>query len=231
MGGQSAIANRQSAIRPRALILLGPPGSGKGTQARELSKKYGLPHISTGDMLRDAVRKQTPMGQLAKVQMEAGELVPDNVVCGIVQDRIAEPDCQAGFVLDGFPRTLAQASCLELLLRKDDRWRVLAFNIQVGAETLLKRAVGRLTCPVCGEIYNIYYRPPKNDEVCDIHGVKLLRRTDDNKETMRQRFVAYENETKPLIDYYRRSNSLVDVDGNGEPAAITARLVELLEDA
>jgi adenylate kinase len=218
-------------MKSGALILLGAPGSGKGTQARELSKKYGLPHISTGDMLRDAVREQTPLGQVAKVKMEAGELVPDDVVCGIVRDRIAAPDCGAGFILDGFPRTLAQACCLELLLRKDDRWRVLALNIQVGADTLIKRTVGRLTCPVCGEIYNIYYRPPKNDEVCDTHGVKLLRRTDDNEETIRQRFVAYENETKPLIDYYRRSNSLLEVDGNGEPAAITERLVGLLGDA
>jgi len=187
-----------------------------------------VPHISTGEMLREAVRKQTPLGELAKVKMEAGELVPDEVVCGIVKERIAEPDCGGGFILDGFPRTLAQAECLDCLVRGDPRGVPTVLDIRVDPETLVKRTVGRLTCPVCGEIYNVFYRPPKDDEVCDTHGVKLVRRADDNEETFRQRLLAYQNQTMPLIEHYRRSGALVEVEGDGDPPVITQRLFELL---
>jgi adenylate kinase len=218
-------------MKSRALILLGSPGSGKGTQARELSRKYGLPHISTGDMLREAVRKQTPLGQVAKAKMEAGELVPDEVVCGIVRERISDPDCASGFILDGFPRTIVQAECFDCLVRGDPRGVPTVLDIRVDEETLVKRTVGRRTCPVCGEIYNVFYRPPKADEICDTHGVKLARRTDDNEETFRQRLLAYQSQTMPLIEHYRRSGALVEVDGDGEPAVITQRLFKLLGDA
>ena len=179
-------------------------------------------------MLREAVQKQTPLGQLAKLKMEAGELVPDEVVCGIVKDRISEPDCRGGFILDGFPRTIAQAQCFDHLMGKDGWDGSVVLDIRVDPETLVKRTVGRLTCPVGGEIYNVYYRPPKEDDLCDIHGVKLVRRTDDNEETFRQRLVAYEKQTMPLIEYYRRSGALIEVDGDAEPTAITERLFELL---
>jgi len=215
-------------MKARALILLGSPGSGKGTQARELSKKCRLPHISTGEMLRAAVQKQTPLGQQAKAIMEAGELVPDELVCGIVKERIAEPDCQNGFILDGFPRTIAQAECLDCWIAEDGRGAPTVLDIRVDTETLVRRTVGRLTCPVCGEIYNVFYRPPREDELCDTHGVKLVRRADDNEETFRQRLLAYQTLTMPLIEHYRRLGELVEVDGDGEPAAITERLFKLL---
>jgi len=216
-------------MKAQALIFLGAPGAGKGTQAREVSKEFAVPQISTGDILREAVKKQTPLGLAAKVKMEAGELVPDEVVCGIVEERIGEADCAKGFILDGFPRTLGQAQFVDRVLEAKGRGNPLVVNIRVDQEVLMKRLTGRRTCAVCGEIYNVYYDPPKQEGVCDKDGGKLLHRADDNEETIRQRLVAYENQTSPLIEYYRRKHLLHDVDGNREPEVIAEELCHFLK--
>jgi adenylate kinase len=218
-------------MKARALIFLGAPGAGKGTQAREVAKEFGIPQISTGDILRDAVKKGTPLGLAAKAKMEAGQLVPDEVVCGIVEERISEPDCTAGFILDGFPRTLPQAEFVDRMLVAKGRGSPLVINIRVDEEVLMKRLTGRRTCSVCGEIYNIYFGPPKVEGVCDKDGGKLLHRADDNETTIRQRLVAYENQTSPLIEYYRQRNLLHDVDGNRDPEPIAQDLCQFLKDA
>jgi adenylate kinase len=215
----------------KALIFLGAPGAGKGTQAREVSKAFTIPQVSTGDILRQAVKKQTPMGLAAKAKMESGALVPDEVVCGIVEERIGEPDCRNGFILDGFPRTLAQAKFVDGMLLKKSFGNPLAVNIRVDEEILLKRLTGRRTCSVCGEIYNIYFNPPKKEGVCDKDGGKLLQRADDNEATIRQRLVAYENQTAPLIEYYRAKSLLHEVDGTQEPEMIARGLVGFLRTA
>ncbi|PYV19913.1 MAG: adenylate kinase [Acidobacteria bacterium] len=212
----------------KALIFLGAPGAGKGTQAREVSKAFSIPQVSTGDILREAARKQAPMGLAAKADMEAGALVPDEVVCGIVEERIGEPDCRKGFILDGFPRTLAQAKFVDGMLEKKSFGSPLAVNIRVDEDILLKRLTGRRTCSVCGEIYNIYFNPPKKQGVCDRDGGKLLQRADDNEATIRQRLAAYENQTAPLIAYYRAKNLLHEVDGNQDPETIARGLVRFL---
>ena len=215
-------------MRWQALIFLGAPGAGKGTQAREVSRHFSIPQISTGDMLREAVRNQTPLGLAAKAKMEAGELVPDEVVCGIVEQRIGQPDCQRGFILDGFPRTLAQAEFVDRMLQAKGKGNPLVFEIKVDRDLLLKRLTGRRTCSVCGEIYNVYLSPPKVEGVCDKDGGKLLQRVDDSEETIRQRLVAYEKQTSPLIDYYRRKGVLQEVDGNRAPEVIAKELIDFL---
>jgi adenylate kinase len=218
-------------MKAQALIFLGAPGAGKGTQAREVAKAFSIPQISTGDILREAVKKGTPLGLAAKAKMEAGQLVPDEVVCGIVEERVGEPDCQAGFILDGFPRTIPQAQFVDKMLEAKGRGLPLVINIQVGHDVLMKRLTGRRTCAVCGEIYNVYFSPPKKEGVCDKDGGKLLQRADDNEETIRQRLVAYENQTSPLIDYYRQKKLLHDVDGSREPEAIAGELIGFLKGA
>jgi adenylate kinase len=160
--------------------------------------------------------------------MEAGELVPDEVVCSIVEERIGQPDCQRGFILDGFPRTLAQAEFVDRMLQAKGKGNPLVFDIKVDRDLLLKRLTGRRTCSVCGELYNVYFHPAKVDGVCDKDGGKLLQRADDNEETIRQRLVAYEKETSPLIDYYRRKGFLHEVDGNRGPEPIAKELFDFL---
>ncbi len=218
-------------MKARAVVLLGAPGAGKGTQARELSRRLSIPQISTGDILRDAVRRQTLLGLQAKAKMEAGELVPDEVVCGIVEERISQPDNEKGFILDGFPRTLAQAEFLARVLRARGQGEPQVLNLGVDRDILLKRLTGRRICTTCGEIYNIYLNPPRQDEVCDKDGTKLLRRADDNEESIRHRLAAYENETQPLIDYYRRQNLLREVDGSRPPEAVSRDVVSSLRRA
>ena len=218
-------------MQAQALIFLGAPGAGKGTQAREVSNQFAIPQISTGDMLREAVKKQTALGMAAKAKMEAGELVPDEVVCGIVEERISEPDCAKGFILDGFPRTIAQAEFVDRMLETKGRGNPLVLNIKVDQDLLMKRLTGRRTCSVCGEIYNVYFNPPKQEGVCDKDGGKLTQRADDNEETIRQRLVAYEKQTSPLIDYYRQKNLLHDVEGDKEPEVIAEGLCKFLKGA
>ena len=218
-------------MKAQALIFLGAPGAGKGTQAREVAKAFSIPQISTGDILREAVKKGTPLGLAAKARMEAGQLVPDEVVCGIVEERVGEADCRAGFILDGFPRTIPQAQFVDKMLEAKGRGLPLVINIQVGHDVLMKRLTGRRTCAVCGEIYNVYFSPPKKEGICDKDGGKLLQRADDNEETIRQRLVAYETQTSPLIDYYRQKKLLHDVDGSREPEAIAGELIGFLKGA
>jgi len=218
-------------MRAHALIFLGAPGAGKGTQAREVAKEFGIPQISTGDMLRDAVKRQTVLGLAAKAKMEAGGLVPDEVVCGIVEERTTEPDCQNGFILDGFPRTIAQARFVDRMLAAKGQGRPQVLDIEVDEELLLKRLTGRQTCSVCGEIYNVHFNPPKVEWICDKDGGKLLRRADDNETTIRQRLEAYHQQTRPLIEYYRGLGVLLAVDGNKEPEVIAKGIVDLLSKA
>jgi adenylate kinase len=218
-------------MRAHALIFLGAPGAGKGTQAREVAKRFGIPQVSTGDMLRDAVKRQTGLGLAAKAKMEAGGLVPDEVVCGIVAERTNEPDCQHGFILDGFPRTIAQAEYVDRMLASKGQGRPQVLNIEVDEDVLLKRLTGRETCSVCGEIYNIHFNPAKAAGICDKDGGKLLHRADDNETTIRQRLEAYHKQTSPLIEYYRSQGVLLEVDGNKEPEAIAKGLVDFLSKA
>jgi adenylate kinase len=215
-------------MRSQALIFLGAPGAGKGTQAREVSKHFSIPQISTGDMLREAARNRTPLGLAAKAKMEAGELVPDEVVCGIVEQRIDQPDCQGGFILDGFPRTLAQAEFVDRMLLTKGRGNPLVLDIRVDPDLLLKRLTGRRTCSLCGEIYNVYFNPPRVEGICDKDGGKLLQRADDGGETIRQRLLAYEKQTTPLIAYYLRKGLLQEVDGSGKPERIAKELIDFL---
>ena len=218
-------------MRAHALIFLGAPGAGKGTQAREVASEFGIPQISTGDILRDAVKRQTQLGLAAKAKMEAGGLVPDEVVCGIVEERTVEPDCERGFILDGFPRTISQAEFVDRMLAAKGKGRPQVLDIEVDEELLLKRLTGRQTCPVCGEIYNIYFNPPRAAGICDKDGGKLLHRADDNEATIRQRLAAYHEQTRPLIEYYQRQGVLFPVDGNKEPQAIAKDVVGLLSKA
>jgi adenylate kinase len=218
-------------MRAHALIFLGAPGAGKGTQAREVASHFGIPQISTGDMLREAVKKQTPLGLAAKAKMEAGALVPDEVVCGIVEERVSEPDCQRGFILDGFPRTIAQAEFVDRMLAAKGLERPQVLDIEVDEDILVKRLTGRRTCSLCGEIYNIYFHPPKADLICDKDGGKLLPRADDNERTIRQRLEAYHKQTSPLIEYYRRQGVLLAVDGNKDPKTIAQGLLECFSKA
>lgn len=216
-------------MKAEALIFLGAPGAGKGTQAKAVALHFGIPQISTGDILREAVRKQSPLGLAAKTKIEAGELVPDKVVCGIVQERIQEPDCQKGFILDGFPRTIGQAECLDRMLEQKGRGKPLVVNIRVDRDVLMKRLTGRRICSRCGEIYNVYYRPPKQEGVCDKDGGKLIHRADDNEEAIHHRLIAYERQTCPLVEYYRGKKLLHDVDGNRDPAVIADELCRYLK--
>lgn len=211
------------------LIFLGPPGAGKGTQARVVAHELGIPHISTGDILREAARKKTGLGLAAKAKMDKGELVPDDVISPIVEERLSRPDCREGAILDGFPRTIAQAHFLDGILARLGLGEPLVLNIQVDSESVIKRLTGRRTCPACGEIYNIYLNPPRKGGVCDRDGSRLNQRADDNEEAIRIRLMAYEADTLPLVDYYKRRNALSQVDGSGEPEAITERLLGLVK--
>ncbi len=196
------------------LVLLGAPGAGKGTQAEGIVKKFGLVHISTGDMLRAAVKAGTEMGLKAQEYMTAGALVPDEVVIGIVRDRIAEPDVtEKGFLLDGFPRTVVQAEELDKVLSSLSRGIDAVINIVVPDEELLNRLTGRRICKSCQKPYHVMFKPPKTEGVCDDCGGELYQRADDTVETVKNRLDVYHNQTAPLIDYYKNQSILVDIEG------------------
>lgn len=195
------------------LVLLGPPGAGKGTQASGIVKQYNVPHISTGDIFRKNIKEQTALGKKAKEYMDQGLLVPDELVVEIVEDRLKEDDARAGFLLDGFPRTQKQAQALDEVLTKMDSKLNKVVNIEVAKEILVGRAVGRRICKDCGDTYHIEFNPSKKEGVCDSCSGDLYQRSDDNEETVSKRIEVYLNETKPLIDYYNQKGLLVSVDG------------------
>jgi adenylate kinase len=215
----------------RALIFLGPPGAGKGTQAKRIAQRYHVPHLSTGDMLRDAIARSTKLGRLAKPVMERGDLVPDDLVMAMVEERLAQPDCSGGCVFDGFPRTLPQAEGLEAILEGLGFGKPLVVDFHVDEETLIRRLSGRWTCSVGGEIYNIYDAPPKVAGICDRDGGKLIQRSDDRLEVVKERFRAYEQQTKPLADYYRRQGVLEVVDASASMEEVSRALAAILERA
>jgi adenylate kinase len=203
------------------IILLGPPGAGKGTQAKRIAEHYGIPQISTGDILRDNVQRSTELGLQAKVVMARGELVPDDLVCDMVAQRLRQPGCERGFILDGFPRTPAQAGWLDAFLENEffdnshrGRGLPIVIRIDVDYNQLLRRLTGRRSCPACGRIYNVYSQPPRVADTCDLDGSKLVTRKDDREEVIRERLTAYELQTRPVVDYYERKGRLVPVDGD-----------------
>jgi len=212
----------------RAVIFLGPPGAGKGTQARQIAESYGVPHLSTGDMFREHVSRGTPLGLRAKPIMERGELVPDDLVLSMVEDRISRPDCSDGFILDGFPRTLPQAEKLDEILRRRFQAEPLVVHFLVDQNQLMRRLTGRRTCTIGGEIYNIYDHPPKVPGRCDRDRGELVQRPDDREEVIAERLAAYERQTRPLVDYYRRRGMLKDVDGMAALGSVTKNVLEVL---
>lgn len=213
----------------RALVVLGPPGAGKGTQAKLIAKNFGVPHLSTGDMFRDAISRGTEIGRLAKPIMEHGGLVPDDIVLQMVEERLRQPDATGGVILDGFPRTLPQAEKLDPVLDRLGFGKPIVVDIQCEPEKLVHRLSGRRTCSVGGEIYNMHDLPPKAPEICAKDGGKLVQRSDDRPEIVRQRLVAYELQTKPVSDYYRRQGVLGVVDGSASTDKVSCAITKFLE--
>ena len=212
------------------IVLLGGPGSGKGTQAKKLTEKYGIPQISTGDIFRAAVKEGTPMGTKAKEYMDKGELVPDDVVVGVVEERLVKPDLEGGFMLDGFPRTLPQAESLDSIMKKLGKSLDHAVLVDVPDSELMKRLTGRRTCrnSECGKMYHIMFNPPKQDGICDACGSELYQRDDDSEATIRERLNVYAEQTAPLIDYYDKKGLLRKVPGVGPIDDIFAAIVRIL---
>lgn len=210
------------------IILMGLPGAGKGTQASEIIKKYPIPHISTGDMFRAAIKNNTELGQKAKSYMDNGELVPDEVTIGIVRERLLEEDAKRGFLLDGFPRTVEQAVALNEMLAAVDRKIEGVINIDVQEEELMNRLTGRRICETCGTTYHLVFNPPKVDGICDIDGGKLYQRADDNPETVRTRLDVNIKQTKPLIDFYTKQGVLFNVDGSKDIKDVTTEVENVL---
>jgi len=204
----------------KIIVLMGAPGAGKGTQARLLQERLHLPQISTGDIFRALKNAHTPLAREVRDIMERGQLVSDELTIRLVKERTAQDDCRDGYILDGFPRTPAQARTLEQLALEQDK-TIIAVLIDVPLDLLEKRMTGRRSCPVCHEIYNLYFKPPRYDNVCDLHPeAQLVQRADDNPETVRARLATYEEQTQPLIDYYKAAGVLHSVDGTREPEEI-----------
>jgi len=210
------------------LVLLGPPGSGKGTQAQRLVERYKIPQISTGDIFRQAVRDQTELGKRAKEYMDRGELVPDEVVVGMVEERLGQSDCKNGFILDGFPRTIAQAEALDKLLAGKGEKLDAVLEISVPDEEVVKRLSGRRTCRQCGAMYHIEFNPPKEPGKCDKCRGELYQRDDDKEEVIKSRLQVYHSQTAPLIEYYQKEGLLKKIDGLGGIEEVFARIVDAL---
>jgi adenylate kinase len=212
---------------PRIIVLLGPQGAGKGTQARLVSEMLHVPHISTGELLRDISSQDNPLGHRVAENMRAGRFVSDEVLAEVVRARTEQDDCRNGYILDGYPRNMPQVECLEKLAKEQDK-KVLVINIDAPREVLLHRLGGRLTCRSCGAVYNINSRPPKNDTVCDIDGGELYQRNDDHPESITERLRLYDKNTAPLIEYYRMTDRLVEVDGGREVEAVLDELRQII---
>ncbi len=211
------------------ILLMGPPGAGKGTQAANLVKEFDIPHISTGDMFRAAVKEGTELGKQAKACMDAGKLVPDEITIGIVRERLAKPDCAKGFILDGFPRTVEQADALQKILEELSMKLTRVIDISVPNSLLVERAVGRRICKGCGATYHIKFNPTKSEGVCDDCGGELYQRADDTEETMSNRLSVYDAQTKPLIDYYRKAGVYSCIDGSQEIGKVFSDVVDSLK--
>lgn len=211
------------------LVLLGAPGAGKGTQAKKLIEKYGIPQISTGDILRKAVADATPLGKEAKSYMDKGELVPDSVVIGLVKERIVQDDCKRGYILDGFPRNTSQADALDKVLAEMNAPLDVALSVDVDKNYLMKRLTGRRTCKACQQMYNVFFSPPLKEGVCDKCGGELYQRDDDKEETIKKRLDVYESQTAPLIEYYSGKGILHSVQGEGSIDDIFKEICSLLE--
>lgn len=211
------------------IVLLGAPGSGKGTQAQKLIDKYSIPQISTGDLLRAAVREGTELGKKAKIAMDAGDLVTDDIVLGMIKERLAQPDTANGFILDGFPRNLAQAAALDELLSSIEQPLDTGLLIDVPHEILMKRLTGRLSCGDCGAVFNRYFSAPKAEGTCDACGGKLIHRDDDNEETIGKRLAVYNEQTAPLVGYFEESGRLQSVNGDGDMTEIFNTIVAKLD--
>jgi adenylate kinase len=219
------------------VVLLGPPGAGKGTQSKRIMERYLIPQVSTGDILRYHVAQGTELGRAAKAVMARGELVSDDLVCEMVKKRLCNPDCRRGYILDGFPRTAAQAGWLDALLddklfdnsRPTRAWPIV-MRLDVDYNQLLLRITGRRSCPTCGRIYNVHFQPPRVEGICDLEGSRLVTRNDDRLEVIQPRLAAYEEQTRPVADYYQRTGRLVSVDGDRPADEVTAQIFRILED-
>ncbi|WP_145421431.1 adenylate kinase [Staphylococcus hominis] len=211
------------------IILMGLPGAGKGTQASEIVKKFPIPHISTGDMFRKAIKDETDLGKEAKSYMDRGELVPDEVTVGIVKERISEDDAKKGFLLDGFPRTIEQAEALNNIMSELDRNIDAVINIEVPEEELMNRLTGRRICEKCGTTYHLVFNPPKVDGVCDIDGGKLYQRKDDNPETVSNRLSVNVKQSKPILEYYDEKGVLKNIDGAKDIDEVTQDVIDILD--
>jgi adenylate kinase len=219
------------------VVLLGPPGAGKGTQAKRIMARYVIPQVSTGDILRQNIADGTELGVAAKCVMARGELVSDDLVCEMVRKRLIEPDCKRGYILDGFPRTVAQARWLDGLL--DDRffensrptrgWPIV-IRLEVDYNQLLLRITGRRSCPTCGRIYNVHFQPPRVDELCDLDGSKLVTRNDDRLEVIQPRLAAYQEQTTPVMEYYRSTGRLISVNGDRSMDEVTEQIFKVIEE-
>jgi adenylate kinase len=215
------------------VILMGAPGAGKGTQAKLISARYAIPQVSTGDILRDNVARETELGKKADPIMKSGQLVPDDLMLAMVADRLQQPDARRGFILDGFPRTVGQAEWLDDYLESASfdgrRIAPVVVNIRVSYNQLLQRLTGRRSCPVDGRIYNIYSQPPKNDELCDSCGSRLVQRKDDKEDVISERLKSYERQTLPLVEYYNRKGSLHELNGEAPVDRVTAETLAIIE--
>jgi len=211
------------------LILLGPPGAGKGTQAQRMVDRYHIPQISTGDILRAGVKESTPLGMKAKGFMDQGQLVPDEIVIGIIEERLKAKDCDPGFILDGFPRTIPQGEALHPILTKMGKKIDFVINIEVDPEELVRRLTGRRTCKNCGAMFHLFFQPPKKEGICDRCGGTLYQRADDKEETIRTRLKEYEKQTAPLIQYYQGKKTLRSIQGIGGPDQIFSQIIRLLD--
>lgn len=211
------------------LVLLGPPGVGKGTQASAIVEKYNIPHISTGDIFRANIKQGTDLGVKAKEYMDKGLLVPDDLVVSIVKDRLTQEDCKAGFLLDGFPRTIKQAEILDQELVKMSINLDKVVNIYADKETLIERAVGRRICKTCGASYHIKFNPPKVENICDIDGGELFQREDDTEKTVATRIEVYQDQTQPLISYYEEKGTILNVDGTQPIDKVFEDIVKALD--
>ncbi|STO32136.1 Adenylate kinase [Fusobacterium necrogenes] len=210
------------------IMLFGAPGAGKGTQAKFLIEKYEIPQISTGDILRAAIKEGTTMGLEAKKFMDEGKLVPDSTIIGIIKDRLSQEDCKKGFILDGFPRTLAQAEALEVLMKDMGIALDKVISLNVPDELIVGRVTGRKVCPACGASFHVKFNPPKVAGKCDYCGTELITRKDDNAETVTKRLTEYHSQTAPLFDFYKSRNLLVDIDGTKEVDVITQEIFAIL---